>query len=474
MAEFEAVQNPMMAADVEDGLKSGALSTDEAIVAMEGKLQAMQGKIADLEARLSGPAADDRSAALAVYARIAEAPTNLHQATVFFAASDDPEDSARALRLLALGCATVLAQCAVACGVFIGIRVPACESSDQCDDGMFCEVDTGRCYHCGGRYPGGVPVPMEIGPSCVMGDSGLTVEGDGCTTLNEPGDPNFSGFNHTSVKALCDVPAVVEVEAPGNFDAGLVVEVWSKERVFSWCDACVEINYEVDPLTAYSKMMGHFDSMARYDVLALALATGMVALALLAEIKDLTLVALAIEQAGDRLSPWWRRSLSLLNGVRRWVFLPALLATVPSLVLVKGGDALNICFNTVAVLFLTDIDNALFAVFLAEKVRSRVEEQGRITLDAPRAAALSRAKPIYTGAIMVAVLGSVALVGQTPALNLATFLFSVGAFWATSVALAFDGAGAAETCKRIATSTGAALLGMLGWVQLMLLSGGTE
>ena len=36
MAEFEAVQNPMMAADVEDGLKSGALSTDEAIVAMDG------------------------------------------------------------------------------------------------------------------------------------------------------------------------------------------------------------------------------------------------------------------------------------------------------------------------------------------------------------------------------------------------------------------------------------------------------
>jgi hypothetical protein len=45
----------------------------------------------------------------------------------------------------------------------------------------------------------------------------------------------------------------------------------------------------------------------------------------------------------------------LLGGVRRWVFLPVLVAAVPTLVLVKGGDALSVCFNTIAILFLTEV-----------------------------------------------------------------------------------------------------------------------
>jgi hypothetical protein len=41
--------------------------------------------------------------------------------------------------------------------------------------------------------------------------------------------------------------------------------------------------------------------------------------------------------------------------VRRWLFLPALVAAVPALVLAKGGDALSVCFNTIAILFLTEV-----------------------------------------------------------------------------------------------------------------------
>ena len=48
-------------------------------------------------------------------------------------------------------------------------------------------------------------------------------------------------------------------------------------------------------------------------------------------------------------------ALTLLGGVRRWVFVPSLEATVPMLVLLKGGDALSVCFNTIAILFLTEV-----------------------------------------------------------------------------------------------------------------------
>jgi hypothetical protein len=71
--------------------------------------------------------------------------------------------------------------------------------------------------------------------------------------------------------------------------------------------------------------------------------------------QDITLCAVAIAHAGDRLSRGSRLGLTLLGGMRRWLFLPVLVAAVPFLVLVKGGDALSVCFNTVAILFLTEV-----------------------------------------------------------------------------------------------------------------------
>jgi hypothetical protein len=37
------------------------------------------------------------------------------------------------------------------------------------------------------------------------------------------------------------------------------------------------------------------------------------------------------------------------------VFLPTLVLAVPFLVLIKGGDALSVCFNTIAIIFLTEV-----------------------------------------------------------------------------------------------------------------------
>jgi hypothetical protein len=68
---------------------------------------------------------------------------------------------------------------------------------------------------------------------------------------------------------------------------------------------------------------------------------------------------IAIAHAEDRLSHGSRLALTLLGGVRRWVILPALVQAVPTLVLIKGGDALSVCFNTVAILFLTEVTPVL-------------------------------------------------------------------------------------------------------------------
>jgi hypothetical protein len=44
-----------------------------------------------------------------------------------------------------------------------------------------------------------------------------------------------------------------------------------------------------------------------------------------------------------------------MNWVRRWMFIPVLIVSIPLLVLYKGGDALAICFNTVAILFICEV-----------------------------------------------------------------------------------------------------------------------
>eukprot|EP01050_Picozoa_sp_SAG11_P032888 SAG11_NODE_10905_length_797_cov_2.421203_1_plen_116_part_10 len=75
-----------------------------------------------------------------------------------------------------------------------------------------------------------------------------------------------------------------------------------------------------------------------------------------------------------------------------WVFLINVLHIVSWLVTYQGGDAMSVCFNTIAVLFLCEVDNAAFAMVLGERARARVESAGRIKLNDSEFAALARSK----------------------------------------------------------------------------------
>ena len=79
------------------------------------------------------------------------------------------------------------------------------------------------------------------------------------------------------------------------------------------------------------------------------------------------------------------------------------------------------CFNTVAILFLAEVDNVIFQVALPEEVRARVEEAGRVVLGDADQLALARSKPVHIGLIMVAVLGGVALGAEGVAFPLLVF-----------------------------------------------------
>ena len=152
--------------------------------------------------------------------------------------------------------------------------------------------------------------------------------------------------------------------------------------------------------------------MSTFDWVALAFSSFVVALNMVGELKDIELCMAAVHQAGTDLSAPWRWSLLLLNFVRRAVFLPSLVSCIVILVTRKGGDALSVCLNTVAVVFMTDVDNMAYAVGLSEAVRSRVEEAGRVELSAAEWNVIKRTKLVHMVLIVTFILSSVLLVGN--------------------------------------------------------------
>ena len=99
---------------------------------------------------------------------------------------------------------------------------------------------------------------------------------------------------------------------------------------------------------------------------------------------------------------------------------------------------------------------------LSERVRTRVEEFGRVELRDAEAAALVRSKAVHVALVAGAVLAGV-WAASAGAATLITFL----AFWLGGVAeaVATPGAGAVEKAKGVGKATAAVLLGFVGlWI----------
>jgi hypothetical protein len=141
--------------------------------------------------------------------------------------------------------------------------------------------------------------------------------------------------------------------------------------------------------------------------------------------------------------------------------------TVPLLVGFKGGDAMSVCFNTVAILFLCEVDNIVFTVGLSERVRARVEGAGRVELGHVAVEALVRTKIAHTIGIMLSI-------GALPFSRHVgwSLVMAPAVFWVGGVVDSFapkdsgeDGCGVGA---RICMATGASLLGMVGWGVLLV------
>merc|ERR1712146_400983 len=66
-----------------------------------------------------------------------------------------------------------------------------------------------------------------------------------------------------------------------------------------------------------------------------------------------------------------------------------------------GADALNVCFNALAILFLLQLDNEVYEYALDKGSRAEVEEHARLELDPAMLQVLGRVK--YLNIVLVTV-----------------------------------------------------------------------
>jgi hypothetical protein len=421
------------------GLKDGSVSEAAAAELIERLVDVRIAQSAGLEATIKS-----------VVAHLTEAPTNWHQAVVFFVATSELEDEAMKAYVPAMFATSVLmtvVQCMTAMAVFISTILPSCRTSDQCPAGLYCQIGFSyRCQFCGSN----APLIMQF-------------DVDGIGTYNQVFDENFRGYNHSTVAAVCADPWVnscpnvcpegtakdvgdrmgrncdtlcndfaaegsmdmLGVAPPrdelrlgfnnmGNWDLG-----YSTTRILEWCNYCVhDVTGDVDPLTQWGLLEANVESMGTPDWVAYMFASFIVSFQVVGELKDIQLCNLAMEHAGSAISPRWLFGLQFVGFMRRWVFLTLLTCSVPMLVVYRGGDALQICFNTVAILFMTEIDNICYSFALGERVRARVEEAGHVELTTREAKALMRMKVVHVATIVATCLAAVRLAGSSLSANI--------------------------------------------------------
>ena len=174
------------------------------------------------------------------------------------------------------------------------------------------------------------------------------------------------------------------------------------------CDACTNAQGKV--VNAAQAISDRRNAMHGSDWTALLLASIVVAFGVFGEVRDAMMCEFAIAAIRERseVPGGWRYAMGLLNLLRLFGFLPFILGSVVKLVVFRGGSALAICLNTVAVLFLVELDNLAFSHGLREKMRVEAEEFGRISVTDDDSRLIDVIKLVCMLTVPAAILGGVA------------------------------------------------------------------
>ena len=198
--------------------------------------------------------------------------------------------------------------------------------------------------------------------------------------LNNANHADFVGMNETLAAEICTAPLTSQMgttttSVPWRYPA---------IDVKNWCTACHDPETQsTDAMTGFGLWNDNFQMMGMTDSVALWLCMGLVALHMANEYTEIRLCKLAIERVGAKVPMHWSYSFKVINALRRHFFLPGVPTTITMLLLTNGADAMSICFNSVALIFLCDIDDIFYSLALPHQTRvatTRAAEQIRVTL----------------------------------------------------------------------------------------------
>ena len=249
-------------------------------------------------------------------------PTSFHQATIYYGLERQDTPPRRKYGLLATSIGIVFLQCFVATGLGQGVTLSTCSEHSDCSRGTFC--DEGICDWC---Y-------LEYKPCC-----------------------------RTNSTRTC---VIAEKEREGMCTTCTTSKGWE---------------------TFQDVVKDRMDSMLVQDWITLLLASIVVAFAVFAEIRDCMLCEITLREISKRreVPRGWRYAIRGLNYVRYILLLPNIIVSVMSLVHEDGGRVKYVCLNTVAVLFILEVDNLAFLHGLGERTRMEAEQHAhagaRVTED---------------------------------------------------------------------------------------------
>ena len=187
---------------------------------------------------------------------------------------------------------------------------------------------------------------------------------------------------------------------------GTYEELWDSEM----CQVCTNRNDEL--ITADGARNDNLRLMSSSDWAALLLASIIITCGIYAELRDQMLcefmLAAALQRStGKGTIP--RLLVSILGILRLFAFLPSMLTVVVNLVWLHGGTALQICLNSVAVVFLVELDNMAFTYMLNEDLRKEAEEFAHTPVTASDRKVIDAVKWYYCSTIPFFIVGGVSL-----------------------------------------------------------------
>lgn len=130
------------------------------------------------------------------------------------------------------------------------------------------------------------------------------------------------------------------------------------------CDGCFS-EEQGRQVTRFEAARMKVASMRMCDWATVLVCVMVVVLYILEELRDNLLLEVALEASGADLGFGWHCAVWFLCSMRHFAFLPCIVYCVPTLITTSGGNALKVCLDTVAVLFVLELDNIMVRLALS-------------------------------------------------------------------------------------------------------------